>query len=568
MGFVRIANLVLGTVVIVGLAIASFASAQTPAKFDVCHKTGDTWNYLDTPDLSAYDSHIAHGDFDYAGPLDENGNGSNAWCNENVPEPTTGTLTVEKVIVGETDANADDFSFIINGGSSTAFEADGSNDVELDLADGLFTVTEVVAAGFDTTYEGCEDIDLTADGATCTITNTVVVVPPATGSLTIMKDTDNEAGNQVEFGFTLDGQSFEDIDNTIFDSYLLGNNGDYETFPDLLEDVHTVAELDKADWSFGSVVCTNADVEGWDAYIVEEDTSVWVTIADGDNITCVFTNTMDEVDDTTITINKVTGVESEQTFDFYLDDAVTPTAVLAGGETSGALDVSAGPHTVTEVGLPDWSLVDITCLDESQVEVVADFEGEGAIGITLAEGDDITCTFTNRLVEDPGDASITIIKQIASANGNLFDFNGSLGLFTLGDDGEKVFSDLEAGSYTINEVLPEGWEAPTIECNDEFSHDAGETDIDISLSEGEDVVCTYTNRETDGDDDNGGGGDSSRRGGGGGSNDGGEVLGEQIALVPAGAPATGMGGMAGSVSTLGSLFTLLGGFALTAGRRK
>ena len=58
----------------------------------------------------------------------------------------------------------------MNGGSAQPFEQDGQNDLTVDA--GTYTVTEPGAAGYTTSYEGCEGIQLPVGGtATCTITN-------------------------------------------------------------------------------------------------------------------------------------------------------------------------------------------------------------------------------------------------------------------------------------------------------------------------------------------------------------------------------------------------------------
>ncbi len=81
-------------------------------------------------------------------------------------------LTVVKLVVNDNGgtAVASDFSFQVNGGSAQPFEQDGQNDLTVDA--GTYTVTEPGAAGYTTSYEGCEGIQLPVGGtATCTITN-------------------------------------------------------------------------------------------------------------------------------------------------------------------------------------------------------------------------------------------------------------------------------------------------------------------------------------------------------------------------------------------------------------
>ena len=65
---------------------------------------------------------------------------------------------------------AADFSFTVNGGNPTPFEADGQNDLTVNA--GGYSVTEPAAAGYTTSYDNCSELRL-ANGATatCTITN-------------------------------------------------------------------------------------------------------------------------------------------------------------------------------------------------------------------------------------------------------------------------------------------------------------------------------------------------------------------------------------------------------------
>ena len=92
------------------------------------------------------------------------------------PQPK---LRVRKVVIGAPGKPASDFSFSVNGGGATAFEADGEN--ELTLAPGTYTVTEAPVAGFTATTDGCSGIVLSAPQQTvpvCTITNAAQTVTP------------------------------------------------------------------------------------------------------------------------------------------------------------------------------------------------------------------------------------------------------------------------------------------------------------------------------------------------------------------------------------------------------
>jgi hypothetical protein len=86
-----------------------------------------------------------------------------------------GTLIVKKVVIngsGGTKTCAN-FSFSVNGGASTPFEADCQNDLTVNA--GTYNVTEPAVTGYTTTYSNCSSIVVPNGGsATCTITNTFI----------------------------------------------------------------------------------------------------------------------------------------------------------------------------------------------------------------------------------------------------------------------------------------------------------------------------------------------------------------------------------------------------------
>lgn len=112
----------------------------------------------------------------------------------NCGEVPMGTLTVNKVVSGGQFAGAEEnFSFQVDGGAATAFEADGTNG-PFPVTAISHTVTEVVVTDYTPTYSNsvngnanCNAL-LVPDGGnvTCTITNTFVP-PPTDGTLTVNK---------------------------------------------------------------------------------------------------------------------------------------------------------------------------------------------------------------------------------------------------------------------------------------------------------------------------------------------------------------------------------------------
>jgi uncharacterized surface protein with fasciclin (FAS1) repeats len=96
-----------------------------------------------------------------------------------------GTLRVKKVLVNDSGGTTavSEFSFQVNGGVATAFEADGQNDVSVSA--GTYSVTEVAAPGYTTTYSNCSNVAV-ANGETeiCTIMNDDIAPEPELDTIT------------------------------------------------------------------------------------------------------------------------------------------------------------------------------------------------------------------------------------------------------------------------------------------------------------------------------------------------------------------------------------------------
>ena len=98
-----------------------------------------------------------------------------------------------------------------------------------------------------------------------------------------------------------------------------------------------------------------------------------------------------------LTIVKAVNGDAPTTWSFDFD----------GGDTLGEFDLSnssdsidfdgldAGTYTVAEVDAGDADLSDIDCGDAVVTEDIAGDGSTGSVAVTLAEGDAVTCTFTN-----------------------------------------------------------------------------------------------------------------------------------------------------------------------------
>jgi len=172
-------------------------------------------------------------------------------------------------------------------------------------------------------------------------------------------------------------------------------------------------------------------------------------------------------------VNDGGGSLSASDFTITVTDNNFDETSFQGSDTGTSITLINGNYSVTEVEHPDYTAsYSDTC--------------NGSI----TQGDDITCTITNTFVP-PLKGSITIVKQADVEGDTEFAFTGDLGNFSLVDDGTsantQVFSDLDAGTYSVSETANADWEQTSATCSD------GSTPDNIELSEDEHITCTFVN---------------------------------------------------------------------------
>ena len=360
------------------------------------------------------------------------------------------------------------------------------------------------------------DFDSLTPGAnlTCTFINTQT---DGQCSITINKKTSPAGG--TGFGFSSAWAGLQGI--TLDD-------GQNVTKPVGCGPIFNVYETPKPGWTLTNIACVitvgtgNFSIIGFNpnpAFQPGDNEVAFDSLSPGAHLACTFTNTQTD-GPCTVTITKHTDPAGGTGFGFSSAFAGLQGITLSGGQ-SITKKVPCGPiFNVFETPTPGWTLTNIACVitgGTGNFSIVgfnanpAFQPGDNEVDFdSLTPGANLSCTFTNERVKEPG--TITICKNTDPAGGTGFSFGWSAPLirtrpFSL-DDGHCVtfFGLLPGdGPYSFWELspLPPGWMLTNIVCtgganvligsNNVF--DPGDAGVTIDLGPGENVTCTFTNTQ-------------------------------------------------------------------------
>lgn len=288
-----------------------------------------------------------------------------------------GVLVVQKVLINDNGGTAatTTFSFQINGASTTPFNTQGT--VVFSLASSTYSITELAAAGYTTTYSNstngnanCTNLSVQSGATTtCTITN-----DDQAALLTVTKIVINDdGGSATTTDFTLfvgDGSSTTTVSSGVQHSFDAGN--------------YTVGESGPSGYTASfSGDCNDSDGS--------------ITLETGGTYTCTITN-----DDQPASLTLFKFVVNDDggtatTTDWTLT-ATGPTGFGGFGPSVTNNDIDAGTYDLSENGPAGYTASAWVCSGGNQTD------GDT---VEIGPGEKVTCTITNDdvAVAPPGGSS-------------------------------------------------------------------------------------------------------------------------------------------------------------------
>ena len=197
-----------------------------------------------------------------------------------------------------------------------------------------------------------------------------------------------------------------------------------------------------------------------------------VSVPPGGLATCTFTNTKRGA----INIVKRT-TSGDGTFSFT--SATLGDFNLATSGTTATKhfpNLLPGTYSVSENAQAGWEQGAATCSD-----------GSNPTAIQLDPGETVTCTFTSAQ-----DGQLVVVKNTLGGDAT-FAFtstvsgHSSFNLATASGTATSTFSDVEPGTYTLQEQPLTGWDSVSAQCSNGNKPDA------VTLSAGQTITCTFTN---------------------------------------------------------------------------
>lgn len=317
----------------------------------------------------------------------------------------------------------------------------------------------------------------------------------AAASVTLIQDSIADSGQDFGYSVTCSGAPcgawfMDDDDNNALPRSVKGDN--------VANGTYVVTQAAVPGWTLTSISCTTGES------VDLANRRVTITVTTNEQVSCTFTNRSPSV-----TIVQDTPFDAAQDFlftgcqggcgvPFPLDDdpaSATPRSVTGAG-------LAPGTYTVTQAAAPNWTLASLVC-DTGEVVDLANRRAT----ITLGPTEHATCTWTNT------SATITIVQDSVPDEAQDYPFSGCLvgsgcSAFSLDDDADGALprsvrgEGLAPGTYTLTQGTVTGRELFALSCNTGESIDLAARRATVTLTAGEQVTCTFSNRPSPPANDN------------------------------------------------------------------
>src|SRR3989344_3136900 len=151
------------------------------------------------------------------------------------------------------------------------------------------------------------------------------------------------------------------------------------------------------------------------------------------------------------------------------------------------LNVAPGTYTITETTDPNYT---------TTVSCTSGESGTSSVQVAISSSESIICTFTNTLNQ----GELKIVKNTTGDDGTFnFTVTGPTtptpSITTSGGTGNTGFISVDAGTYSVSETVPSGWQLDSASCADASGAPlgtfSGDTVSSIEIGPNDQVTCTF-----------------------------------------------------------------------------
>ncbi|MCB9110715.1 MAG: sortase [Anaerolineales bacterium] len=389
------------------------------------------------------------------------------------------TLTLAKTVVNDNGGSAVDTAWTLNANGPTSISGvEGAGAVtNATVNAGSYTLTETGGpSDYSQTGIACTGSDangadgltlLPGENVTCTFTNDDIGA-----TLTLQKTvTNNNGGTAADTAWTLNANGPTPISGV--------EGAGAVTSATVTPGTYTLTESGgPSGYTQTGLSCVGA---------ADANPADGLTLVAGETVTCTFTN--DDIAPTLTLAKTVINDSGGSAVDTAWTLNATGPSTISGTEGAGTVTnatVNAGSYTLTETGGPSgYSQTGIACTGS---------DANGADGLTLLPGENVTCTFTN----DDTAASLTLQKTVVNDNGGTvantawtLNATGPTNISGVSGNAAVTNAPVNAGTFTLTESGgPSGYTQTGLACT-------GAADINpadgLTIALGETVTCTFTN---------------------------------------------------------------------------